>query len=129
MLSSHAVFANFRLQLPPFSLPLPGWGMSNQHRAADWHVATNGFACGLGTPSAPWDISSRWRVGRKWHPMIPLDSPGLVQVPTENRWHRLHRQARGRQGAPLNVRAWRESELPLDGASLYSARHTSLVWT
>jgi hypothetical protein len=84
--------------------------------AADWHVATNGVPDGLGTKATPWDIGSALD-GR--HKVEPGDTLWIHQgrykaEPKVGGTGFVVRLA-GRDGAPVQVRAWKGQRVTIDG--------------
>jgi hypothetical protein len=84
--------------------------------AADWHVATNGVPDGLGREAAPWDISSALD-GR--HKIEPGDTLWVHQgrYKAEPKVGGMGFVVRlvGRDGAPVQVRAWKGQRVTIDG--------------
>ncbi len=84
--------------------------------AADWHVATNGLPDGSGTPAAPWDIGSALDGSKK---ILPGDTlwihPGRYKHPPKVGGTGYIVRLAGRDGAPVQVRAWQGERVTIDG--------------
>ena len=98
--------------------------------AADWHVATNGSPDGLGTQAAPWDIGSA--LEGKQH-VLPNDTIWIHQ----GRYHSAPKvgsmgyvvRLAGRDGAPVQVRAWQGQRVTIDGGLNVQPPSTHLwIW-
>jgi hypothetical protein len=98
--------------------------------AADWHVATNGSPDGLGTQAAPWDIGSALDGSQK---ILPSDTLWIHQghykfAPKIGGMGYVVRLA-GRDGAPVQVRAWQGQRVTIDGGLNVQPPSTDLwIW-
>jgi hypothetical protein len=84
--------------------------------AADWHVATNGAPDGSGTDAAPWDISSALEGRQKIEPndTLWIHEGRYKAEPKVGGMGYVVRLA-GRDGAPVQVRAWKGQRATIDG--------------
>ena len=84
--------------------------------AADWQVATNGSPDGLGTRDAPWDIGSALAGRQKVEPndTIWIHPGHYKSAPKVGGMGYVVRLA-GREGAPVQVRAWQGQRVTVDG--------------
>jgi hypothetical protein len=98
--------------------------------AADWHVATNGSPGGLGTQAAPWDIGSALDGSQK---ILPNDTLWIHQghykfAPKVGSMGYVVRLV-GRDGAPVQVRAWQGQRVTIDGGLNVQPPSTDLwIW-
>ena len=84
--------------------------------AADWHVTTNGVPDGSGTEAAPWNIRSALD-GR--HKIEPGDTlwihQGRYKAEPKVGGTGFVVKLVGRDGAPVQVRAWKDQRVTIDG--------------
>ncbi len=98
--------------------------------AVEWHVATNGLPNGLGTQGAPWDIASALDGS---HKVLPGDTLWIHQgrykcAPKVGGMGYTVRFA-GRDGAPVQMRAWQGQRVTIDGGLNVQPPSTHLwIW-
>jgi hypothetical protein len=98
--------------------------------AADWHVATNGSPDGLGTQGAPWDLGSALDGRQKVRPndTLWIHQGHYKSAPKVGGLGYVVRLA-GRDGAPVQVRAWQGQRVTIDGGLNVQPPSTHLwIW-
>lgn len=84
--------------------------------AAEWFAAATGIPAGQGTKASPWDIESALAGRQK---VAPGDTlwlrGGTYRKPFELLGQGFKVQLAGREGAPIQIRAWNGERVTIDG--------------